>query len=188
MNADGLGKILSEPRLESNCGCPEIGKRKQGAVMVIFMSTKTGPALLFTKRAPDLEEHAGQISFPGGALEPSDAGHLSAALRETDEEVGIGPEELQVLSPLPLQPVLSSWMIFPFVAWWLKPRALCFNKSEVEQIIMHPLDDLLRQHQAGCWLIADPEHSCRYQLDGEVLWGATAKITGRLLDRLAASA
>ena len=158
--------------------------RKPGAVSVIFMETDDGPALVFTLRTPDLKEHAGQISFPGGAVEPDDPSLLDAAFRETWEEIGIAPEELEPLGALPLQPVLDYWVIHPFLAWWPRPRPLRPNPAEVARIIITPLTELVAQHQRECWLIPDPAKSCRYYISGETLWGATARIVGRLLDRL----
>lgn len=159
--------------------------RKPGAVMVIFMETGQGPGLLFTKRAARLEEHAGQISFPGGAVEETDSCYLGAALRETEEEIGIKAAELEMIGRLPKQPVLDCWMIYPFAAWWKKPRPIKADPAEVDRVIIGDLSELVSQHQKECWLVPDPAESCRYILDGgETLWGATARITGRLLDRL----
>lgn len=158
--------------------------RKIAAVLAVFLATEQGAALLFTKRSPALGQHAGQISFPGGALEIQDADLQSAALREAGEEVGLGADELEILAPLPLQPVLEHWLIHPFAAWWARPRPLAPSPDEVEKIIISPLGELLSQHRRDCWQIPDPSHSCRYIISGELLWGATARITGRLLDRL----
>lgn len=159
-------------------------KRRDGAVMVIFMAHRAGPAVLFTKRAADLSEHAGQISFPGGAVEKGDPNLKLAALRETYEEVGIEAGELEILSALPAQPVLDHWLIHPFTAWWGAPRPLRPDPAEVDRVIITPVADLAIQHQRECWLIHDPERACRYQVSGELLWGATARIIGRLLDGL----
>lgn len=162
----------------------DLSGRKEAAVAVIFLETGGEPGLLFTKRAARLGQHAGQISFPGGALEIEDAGHQAAALRETWEEIGIKAEELEILAPLPCQPVLDTWLIHPFAAWWRNPRPLEPNPDEVEKIIVSPLKILIEQHRKDCWMVRDPALACHYQLSGEILWGATARITGRILDRL----
>lgn len=160
------------------------GQRLAAAVELIFMDTEEGPGLLFTKRSADLEEHAGQISFPGGAVEAGDPDAQAAALRETWEEIGIEAGELELWAPLPSQPVLERWLIYPFAGWWKSPRPLQANAAEVEKIIIVPLARLFEQHSRACWQIADPALACVYQISGETLWGATARITGRLLDRL----
>ena len=172
-------KILTPGEME-----PEDIPRKPGAVMAIFLNTEEGLSLLFTKRSANLEEHAAQISFPGGAVEAADRDFKTAALRETWEEIGIEADELRVISALPRQPVLNTWLIHPFAAWWPSPRPLVPNPAEVDRIIVAPLAELQRQHQRECWLEPNPERSCRYLISGELLWGATARITGRLLDRL----
>lgn len=160
---------------------PELDGRRPGAVLAVFLEREGEAALLFTKRAAGLGEHAGQISFPGGAVEDSDPDFKSAALRETFEEISIRPDELDILCRLSSQPVLGSWLIHPYAAWWNSPRPLKHNPAEVESVIIHPLSDLLRQHQHECWLVPGPE-TCRYSLNGENLWGATARIVARLLD------
>ncbi len=161
---------------------PEPAGRRAGAVLLVFMDTSDGPGLLFTKRAANLEEHPGQISFPGGAVEPEDRDFLAAALRETREEVGLASEELEVLSALPSQPVLDRWLIHPFTAWWTAPRPLAPDPVEVDHVIIATLSELRAQHQPGCWRNPDPT-VCRYLISGETLWGATARITARLLDQ-----
>ncbi len=171
-----LGAVQAAPAIDRE-------GRRLGAVMAIFLESGGEPTLLFTKRAAALGEHAGQISFPGGAVEESDPDFKTAALREAFEEVSIQPDELEILSRLSSQPVLSSWLIHPFAAWWLKPRPLTYNTMEVDRVIIHPLSDLLRQHRLESWLVPGPD-VCRYDLGGETLWGATARITSRLLDYL----
>lgn len=187
-----MGSVISlksEELREILAGMPGPGPenfpgRRAGAVLAVFTETERGPGLLFTKRAADLAEHAGQISFPGGAVEEGDQSLAAAAYRETEEEVGLAAEELEFLGPLPLQPVLQSWLIHPFAVWWPRPRALNYSPAEVEQVLIAPLAELMAQHQRECWLIPDPEKSCRYQIGEELLWGATARITGKILDRL----
>jgi len=159
-------------------------QRRLGAVLAIFLETEQGTSLLFTKRAADLEEHAAQISFPGGAVEPGDRDYQAAALRETWEEIGIEAAELRIITALPCQPVLNTWLIHPFAAWWPSPRPLDPSPAEVERVIIAPLAELQHQHQKECWLEPDPELSCRYLISGELLWGATARITGRILEGL----
>lgn len=179
---------LSAPQLKAMVASVEAAPaqvsegRRAGAVMAVFSESGGEPALLFTKRAASLGEHAGQISFPGGAVEEREDVR-AAALRETFEEVSIAADELEILARLSSQPVLSSWLIHPLAAWWPKPRPLTHNPAEVDSVIIHPLADLLRQHRRESWLAPGPE-ICRYDLSGENLWGATARIVSRFLDHL----
>lgn len=165
------------------------GGRKTAGVMALFGGPPHDPYLLFTKRAADLLEHPGQISFPGGGLEPGDVNPLITALRETYEEIGLSPEAIMVLAPLWPQPVLDTWLIYPFAGLIRgsaksRPR-FKINSAEVAELIMVPFERLRRQHQPGCRRISDPHLACRYLLPAsEVLWGATALIVGRLLDFL----
>ena len=163
------------------------GGRRLGAVLAVFLSAPQGGglAVLLTKRAAHLEAHPGQIAFPGGAVEPGDADFLAAALRETWEELGLAAEELEILGRRPLQPVLDRWLIHPHLAWWKAPRALRPDPAEVAAVIVTPLAELACQHQRGSWREKDPNLASRYLVaGGEVLWGATARILARLLDRL----
>lgn len=105
--------------------------RRTAAVTAIFLNAGQGTSLLFTKRAGSLGEHASQISFPGGAVEAGDSGPLDAALRETREEIGIESGELRIITALPCQPVLDTWLIHPFAAWWASPRPLRPEPAEI---------------------------------------------------------
>ncbi|MDL2260187.1 CoA pyrophosphatase [Deltaproteobacteria bacterium OttesenSCG-928-K17] len=170
--------------LEIQSDAPDGPERRPGAVMLIMLATPQGPGILYTKRAMDLDQHPGQISFPGGAIEEGDISFEAAAARETLEEIGIESKELEVFGPLPCQPVLTRWLIHPFAAWWDRPRPLSPSKTEVERIIITPLAELAAQHHKGSWRTREPEKASRYLISGEILWGATARITGRFLDSL----
>ncbi len=164
---------------------PQLGL-KPAAVLVIFAPGPWGTELLFTKRAATLAEHAGQISFPGGAVDP-DESLAEAAWRECREEVGLEEGRLRLLGALPEQRVLDRWLIYPLAAWWSEPElgTLRINSAEVERVMLEPLAALLKQHQRGCWAASESACACRYRLTGgEILWGASGRITGRLLDRL----
>ena len=170
---------------DSTSGHEDPGRRRLGVVLAVFLfDPAVGPAILLTKRAAHLDEHPGQISFPGGAFEPGDAGLWAAALRETWEEVGLAEAELDFLGLRPPQPVLDRWLIYPHLAWWAVPRPLHPNPAEVAEILITPLADLTRQHQPGSWRTSDPDQASRFQLGDDILWGATARILARLLDRL----
>lgn len=163
--------------------------RRVAGVMALFGGPPREPYLLLTKKAADLPEHPGQISFPGGGREAGDADILKTALRETYEEIGLPPESIKVLAPLWPQPVLRTWLIYPFVGIIKgsakNPPRFQINSAEVAKLILVPWRDLRDQHQPSCHRWPEPDRGRRYLLPAnEVLWGATASIVGRLLDFL----
>lgn len=144
--------------------------------------------LLFTHRSENLVEHRGQISFPGGAWEKNDPNMQFTALRETREEIGIAPKDVEVYGDLGVMPIVTGYMVSMFVGQIPWPYPLTPNPDEVESAFICPL----------LWL-ADPDHrTIKYrsyagrefpiiffdQFEGYTLWGATAQMTINLLEAL----
>ena len=146
--------------------------------------------LLFTRRTENVETHRGQVSFPGGRVEAGDADPVAAALRETQEEIGVRTEDVRVLGRMDSLLTVTQYLITPVVGVLPWPYPLRPDPVEVAGVFQIPLD----------WL-ADPTHLERrtrpaiaggpevpvysyapYQ--GNVLWGASARITLDLLDLL----
>ncbi len=144
--------------------------------------------VLLTKRASTLRRHQGEISFPGGVSDPSDATALDTALREAHEEVGLDPASVQFLGPLDALPTASSgYLILPFVARIPWPVALHPDAREVERVLTPELDAF------GEGSGRRVEHWERqgavfpmyfFDVDGEVVWGATARMLVALHERL----
>jgi 8-oxo-dGTP pyrophosphatase MutT (NUDIX family) len=110
------------------------------AVLIPLFVDQSGAAnVLLTHRAPNLTHHAGQISFPGGRVEPTDAMPLAAALRETAEEVGIGAEFIEPLGYLPDHLVLTGFRITPVVALLRSGFVLNIDEREVASLLEIPL-------------------------------------------------
>ena len=97
MVADRIGRILQARAAEK---WPDPESYKAAAVLVPLQETDTGERLVLTRRAAHLNHHQGQIAFPGGKIDPEDAGPLAAALRESNEEIGINPADVRVLGQL----------------------------------------------------------------------------------------
>jgi 8-oxo-dGTP pyrophosphatase MutT (NUDIX family) len=150
---------------------------RAAAVLVPIIDRAAGPSLLLTTRAGHLRQHAGQISFPGGGIEASDDDVLGAALRETEEEIGIAPGYVQPLGFLPDQIVLTGFRITPVVALVRAGFTLQVDSREVAEVFEIPLEHLCdagnfrptRRVLRGVETILNDLH-----FEGRVVWGATA--------------
>jgi 8-oxo-dGTP pyrophosphatase MutT (NUDIX family) len=138
-----------------------------------------GLSVLFTERASHLRRHPGQISFPGGRIDAGDADPVAAALRETEEEIGLSREHIKVLGYLPPHLVLTGYSIVPVVGFVRPGFTLTLNAGEVADVFETPLTHLLdpahheqRERQVGN--ITARVYDIPY---GERrIWGATAGI------------
>jgi 8-oxo-dGTP pyrophosphatase MutT (NUDIX family) len=166
---------------------PEDAGARPGAVLMLFGEGERGPDLLLTERAHTMRSHPGQVSFPGGSVDPTDAGPTEAALREAEEEVGLDPAGVEVLATLPelwLPP--SNFAVTPVVAWWRENSPVgVVDANEVHAVFRSPLEELLDpanrvtvQHPAGFsspgFLIGDDKDV--------LLWGFTAGLITKLFD------
>ena len=88
---------------------------KPAAVLVPIINRPDGPTVLLTQRTAHLKKHAGQISFPGGGVEPQDANHVVTALRETHEEIGLNPEHVRLLGRLSMYETSTAYGVTPVV-------------------------------------------------------------------------
>jgi 8-oxo-dGTP pyrophosphatase MutT (NUDIX family) len=143
------------------------------------------PGLVFTERRHDLRRHAGEISFPGGRRDPGET-LLQTALREAEEEIKLSPAEVEVVGALPpIGTFVTNYKVHPFVG--LIAAGLPFepNPTEVESVIIASLEDL-RAGYGKRRLVRRgvPIRTDTYLVDGNLIWGATARIVGDLLERL----
>jgi 8-oxo-dGTP pyrophosphatase MutT (NUDIX family) len=146
-------------------------------VLVPIIDRAHAPSLLMTTRAGHLRQHAGQISFPGGGIEASDDDVLGAALRETEEEIGIDSSYVQPLGFLPDQIVLTGFRITPVVALVRPGFSLRVDSKEVAEVFEIPLEYLsdpenfrpTRRILSGVEVTLNDLH-----FEGRVVWGATA--------------
>jgi 8-oxo-dGTP pyrophosphatase MutT (NUDIX family) len=152
---------------------------RAAAVLVPIIDRVGSPSLLMTTRAGHLRQHAGQISFPGGRIEACDDDVLGAALRETQEEIGIESSYVQPLGFLPDQIVLTGFRITPVVALVRPGYTLRVDNSEVAEVFEIPLEYLshaenfrsTRRTLRGVEITLNDLH-----FEGRVVWGATAGI------------
>ena len=147
------------------------------AVLIPLIDRPGGVTVLFTRRAAHLDHHPGQISFPGGRLEPADNGPEDTALRETREEIGLDPQRVRLMGGLDLYHTRTGFLITPFVGALIPPLDLVADPFEVAEIFEAPLDFFLdpanhkrhsREYEGRTrWFHAMPY--------GEYyIWGATA--------------
>ena len=166
---------------------------RRAAVLLPLARVSGAWHLLFIRRATDeRDRHSGQVAFPGGARETGDDSDVATALREAREEIGLAAEGVEVLGTLGAYLTISRYEVVPVVARIDWPVPLALQASEVARTFLMPLDWLA--DRANFTLRArremDPASARRHPVvvyepfDGEVLWGATARIVLNFLKAL----
>lgn len=183
-------KMMPTPRPTSRP--PQMtGKVRLGGVLLLLYCRDHELHLILTRRRDDLDSHAGQISFPGGRHEDPETLEMTA-LRETHEEVGVAPTQVEVvgaLAPLYIPP--SDFEVHPFVAWSLEGQRPSFHADprEVAEILEVPLSHLLdpATRVEEPWdFRGHAIHVPYYAVDHHKVWGATAMMLSEFLERLRA--
>jgi 8-oxo-dGTP pyrophosphatase MutT (NUDIX family) len=154
-------------------------ERRPAAVLVGVVERPVGPALLLTQRPHHLRDHAGQICFPGGRVEPGDASIAAAALREAEEEIGLDPQRVELLGELQPYDTVTGFRIHPVVGWIEPPIELKPDSYEVEEVFEVPLQFVLdpgnhRRQSYRRGPLTRAYYVLPYQ--GRFIWGATAGI------------
>jgi len=146
------------------------------------------PGLVFTERRADLRRHAGEISFPGGRTDEGDADLAATALREAEEEIGLDPARVEIAQELPTTGTfVTGYRIHPFVGHIPHPAELDLqpNPAEVETVLTFSLQVLRESYEIRRLVRRGvPIHTPTYEVEGHLIWGATARILGDLLERL----
>jgi 8-oxo-dGTP pyrophosphatase MutT (NUDIX family) len=163
---------------------PDDGTGRASAVLIAFAEGPKGPSVLLIERAADLRKHAGQVAFPGGTLDPTDASLNAAALREAEEEVGLDPATVRIVAELPAIFIpVSGFVVTPVLAWWETPHEVGpVDAAEVAKVALVPIAEL-----------ADPANRFRvthpsgwtgpaFEAGGLFVWGFTAGLLDRMLE------
>jgi 8-oxo-dGTP pyrophosphatase MutT (NUDIX family) len=158
------------------------------AVLLALYGWPEEPGLIFTERRADLRRHAGEISFPGGRRDEIDADLATTALREAEEEIALAPTRVELVGALPpTSTFVTGYCVHPFVGLVAHPAELGLapNPTEVETVLTLSLE-VLRQGYGMRRLVRHgiPIHTPTYEVDGQLIWGATARILGDFLERL----
>jgi 8-oxo-dGTP pyrophosphatase MutT (NUDIX family) len=152
------------------------------AAVLVPILLRPAPTVLLTLRAPNLSSHAGQVSFPGGRIEPGESPE-DAALREAEEEVGLDPAAARLIGRLPEHLTGTGYRIIPVVALLPPPGALRPDPSEVAEAFEYALAKLLApglpQQREGMWG-GRPGISWVWPHERHMIWGATAAILRNL--------
>lgn len=152
---------------------------RPAAVLLPLTTIADAWHLLFTRRADTVEHHKGQVSFPGGASDPEDASPEETALREAEEEIGLRRSDVRLLGRLGEMLTVTNFLVTPVVGTFSWPYTFKVHTPEVGRVFTMPL----------AWL-ADPANRMEFirretsrtliaylPYDGELLWGATARMT-----------
>jgi 8-oxo-dGTP pyrophosphatase MutT (NUDIX family) len=116
---------------------------REAAVLIPLVMHDGGPTVLLTRRTAHLHDHAGQISFPGGGIEQHDDNAVATALRETEEEVGLRADAVEVLGSLPRYATATGYVVTPVVGLVVPGFALEIDTFEVEEVFEPPLAFLM---------------------------------------------
>ena len=166
------------------------GPPRPAAVLIPFLRKTDGWHLLFTRRTAELQEHSGQVAFPGGRMDALDESPIDTALREAHEEIGLAPNDVKILGLLNNYLTITNYLVTPVVGVMPWPYVLRTSPHEVSRIFTIPLT----------WLADTRNHEVRQRsipgldktfpvvyfqpYEGEILWGASARFTLGLLEAL----
>ena len=156
------------------------------AAVLLLLTNRRGPHVVFAKRTEDVAHHKGQFSFPGGIVETWDGSRLETALREAREEIGLPPSAVDILGTLDdTETRATQFVITPFVGMVSQPVSYTPDGKEIERVLEVPLEALLdpANVRVEMWERDGEVHPVYfYEYNGETIWGATARILKQFLD------
>lgn len=157
-----------------------------GVLLPVFFHDEF-PHILFTKRTDKVEHHKGEISFPGGIRSAKDSDILQTALRETEEEIGVDMNDIEILGCLDDMATVTGFKIAPFAGIIPYPFNFRVNTDEIERLIEVPLPLLMvetRWSEALRDYKGEMLKTHTFNFNGDVIWGATAGIVLRFIEIL----
>ncbi len=160
---------------------------KRAAVLALFGTSDQEPQILITKRTEEVETHKGQMAFPGGICETEESDE-TAALRESHEEVGIAPSQIEILGRLPELATPTGFCIVPIIGILrhsLEEVKLVVNPAEIADAFWVPLKDLKYVYRRELFTVGQVKYPIHvFQIREHRIWGATGLMIKNLLDRM----
>ena len=176
VETDGYAEIPIHPDVQLKCA----------AVLVPLVFFQNEWHVLYTRRTDRVESHKGQVSFPGGACDEGETTPEQTALREADEEIGLNPKDVKVIGKLSRMVTISKFKVTPVVGIIPFPYAFKTSGAEVARVFTMPL--LWLANRNNYWEFSMPGSGrtllAYHPYDGELLWGATARMTVNFLSLL----
>jgi 8-oxo-dGTP pyrophosphatase MutT (NUDIX family) len=172
-------------RLSEHAPTEVTDEEREAAVLAPVVTREDRPHLMFVKRSADLSSHAGQMAFPGGGREPTDADLRETALREAREEADVDPGETEVVGRLDDIRTTSRYSVRPYVAR-VPDREYAPDGVEVTEVAVLAVEDLIDRSNYDSERRDHPYYGDirlhYFRVDGYVVWGATARILAQLLE------
>ena len=181
--AERLRRVLLDP---AEAAALDVHGRIDAAVLVPLFVSDGALHAVFTRRRDDLRRHAGEISFPGGRQDDDESDLRLTALREADEEIGLPPDAVELIGALqPTPTIATNYAVYPFVGLIEPGREWRPSEAEVAEVLEFPLHRLRTGYARRRLLRRGvPFRTDVYCVDDHLIWGATARIVGDLLERV----
>lgn len=162
---------------------PEVASGDRLAAVLVPIVEEPTPAIVFTRRSEALRRHAGEISFPGGIVDPGET-LAETALREAQEEIDLDPELPVLVGALsPVHTTMSAILVVPFVGVLTELPPLTLREAEIAEILAFPVARLAAAEALVEWDVAGRRwRGWTYEMDGGTVWGATGAMLHELLE------